>query len=86
MHDHKPKFLPPTDAEYVGDWATLALGDDVCILPEDGPEVSGRVDAVTEEGTILWLHLAAGEGRKLFLRSEGLVVWKVPASREKRRS
>lgn len=64
----------------------LALGDDVCILPADGPELSGRVDAVTEEGTILCLHLVAGEGRKLLLRSEGLVVWKVPASPEKRQS
>ena len=70
------------DAVYVWDWATLALGDDLCILPEDGPQLAGRVDPVTEECTILWLHLAAGEGRKLFLRSEGLVVWNVPASRE----
>ncbi|BCW58560.1 hypothetical protein StoSoilB20_19070 [Arthrobacter sp. StoSoilB20] len=78
----KLRFLPPLGAECVRDWTTLTTGENVCILPEYGHEVSGSVDTVTEDGAVLWLHLAAGEGRKLFIRAEGLVAWRSPVSRD----
>lgn len=71
-------FLAPRDAEYVRDWASLTAGENVCVVPENGAELSGQVDAVTEDGTILWVHLAAGAGRRLFARSEGGVLWRLP--------
>lgn len=77
--DHQLKFLPPKDAEYVQDWTTLAEDDVIHVVAENGLELSGRVDAVTEDGAILWLHLAAGAGRRLFTHSEGGLVWRIPA-------
>lgn len=75
MQERQPKFLPPHDAEYVGDWTTLLTGEEVHILSENAVQLSGRVDTVTQDGEILWLHLSAGAGRKLFLRAEDVVVW-----------
>lgn len=82
MQKQQARSLPPIGAECVRDWATLRTEENVYILPENGHELSGRVDAVTEDGAVLWLHLAAGEGRKLFLRSEGFVVWRIPVNRD----
>jgi hypothetical protein len=73
----QPTFLPPPDGDYVRDWTTLAVGDDVHILTENTVHLSGRVDTITHEGEILWLHLSAGEGRKLFLRSENVAIWRI---------
>ena len=81
--DQQLNFLPPKDAEYVRDWTMLAAGEEVYIVQENAGELSGRVDAVTEDGTILWVHLAGGAGRRLFTRSEGGHVWRVPAEAEK---
>lgn len=81
--DQQLNYLPPKDAEYVRDWAALATGQKVYIVQENGEELSGRVDAVTEDGTVLWVHLAGGAGRRLFTRSERGHVWRVPANAER---
>lgn len=77
--DQQLNFLPPNYAEYVRDWTILAAGEEVSIVQESGAELSGRVDAVTADGAILWVHLAGGAGRRLFTRSESAYVWRVPA-------
>ena len=76
--DQQLSFLPPHDAEYVRDWTMLAAGEKVYIVQENGWALAGRVDAVTEDGTILWVHLEGGAGRRLFTRSESGCVWRVP--------
>jgi len=75
------KFLPPSDAVYIRDWTRLTSGEKVAIVQDDEPEISGFVDAVTEDGLILWLHLDAGAGRKLFTRTTGALVWRLQESR-----
>ena len=80
MEDHQHKFLPPNKAQYIRDWIVLAPGDRVFIAKKDAPELSGHVDAVTEDGAILWLQFDAGAGRKLFTRSEGGLMWRVPGN------
>lgn len=72
-----PTPMPPNDAEYVRDWAQLAVGEKVHIRQEKKTELTGHVDAVTDDGEILWVQLLAGAGRKLFIRSEGSQVWRV---------
>ena len=73
-------FLPPNDAAYIRDWTVLAPGDSVLIVDNDAPNLAGRVDAVTEDGSILWLHLKEGAGRRLFTRTDGAGVWLVPGT------
>jgi hypothetical protein len=72
--------MPPKDAEYVRDWTTLTPGEEVYIVEDDGLESCGRVDAVTGDGSILWLYMNDGAGRRLFMRSDGGLVWLVPAN------
>jgi hypothetical protein len=73
--------LPPNNPDYIQDWTTLAPGEWVFIVDNDAPELSGRVDTVTDDGQILWLHLEAGAGRRLFTRTEGVLSWRVPENR-----
>lgn len=75
--EHKqPTPMPAGDAEHVRNWALLAVDEKVRIRPEDGTELIGHVDAVTDDGEILWVQLVAGAGRKLFVFSDGGRVWR----------
>lgn len=70
-------YFPPKNAEYVRDWTSLEPGEKVSFVDRDGHELQGHVDAVTEDGTILWLHIDAGAGRRLVSRLDGGLVWRV---------
>ena len=74
------KCLPP-DAEYIQHWTMLIPGDMVLVHREGQLESSGQVDARTEDGFILWLHLAGGAGRRLFSQNHGSMVWRIPGAR-----
>lgn len=71
------KFLPPAGAEYVRDWTRLAPGDKVYLVEDDATDVSGWVDAVAEDGSVLWVHMEAGAGRRLFSPRQGQLLWLV---------
>lgn len=77
---HHLNFMPPNDADYIRDWTVLAPGDSVLIVDNDALNLAGRVDVVTEDGSILWLHLKEGAGRRLFTRTDGARVWRVPGT------
>jgi hypothetical protein len=68
---------PPKDAEYVLDWTSLQPGQSVLFIESDARQLRGRVDAVTKDGTVLWLHMDAGGGRRLFTRLDGGLVWRM---------
>jgi len=42
----------------------------VSLHTRDGSTVSGTVDTYSRDGSLLWLQLAGGKGRKLFERTE----------------
>ena len=73
-------FRPPNNADYIRDWTMLVPDDGVVIVENDAPALSGRVDAVTDDGQILWVHVEAGAGRRLFTRADGTLVWRVPVN------
>jgi hypothetical protein len=74
---HSGTFLPPNNADYIRDWAMLTPGEQVFLVNNDEAELSGRVDTVTEDGSVLWLHLADGAGRRLFTRTDYVLTWRV---------
>lgn len=78
---HHLNSLPAIDADYIRDWTRLAPGESVLVVESDAPELAGRVDVVTEDGLILWLHLEAGAGRRLFTRFDGVLIWRVVGDR-----
>ena len=58
---------------YVKDWTTLA-GTTIEIRYQGTIVNHGYVDAVTPDGTILWLH-TPGQDRKLYEKAEHYEVW-----------
>lgn len=63
----------------VGDWTALLPGDFVTVLESYTVPYTGWIDDVTEDGTIIWLVLAAGRGRRMFFRHDGdLITVEVP--------
>jgi hypothetical protein len=56
----------------VDNWRELIAGDTVLLLePGQGRQYKGTVDAISTDGTLLWLLLDDGDGRKLFHRVDG---------------
>ena len=77
---HRGTIVPPDNADYIRDWAMLAPGEWVLLVGKDSAELSGRVDTVTEDGLILWLHLKNGAGRRLFTRTDAMLTWRLSES------
>jgi hypothetical protein len=59
----------------VNDWCTLD-GANVEIRYQGSIVCSGIVDAVTEDGSILWVHSAV-EGRRLFEKADSYQAWAI---------
>lgn len=56
----------------VANWGELIPGDTVLLLvPDTEQQYTGTVDAVSEDGTIVWLILKNGGGRRLFYNTDG---------------
>lgn len=56
------------------DWLPLE-GEFVEIRLDDKPIRSGRVDAVTTDGEILWISALGAEPRMMFERFQGFTAW-----------
>jgi hypothetical protein len=53
-------------------WGELIPGDNVLVTgPHPQQRYTGTVDAALEDGSVVWLILAEGAGRRLFLESDG---------------
>jgi hypothetical protein len=57
----------------ITDW-TLLTGASIEIRQQDTPICSGHVDAVTDDGTILWLQSPA-QNRRLYEKAEFYEAW-----------
>lgn len=58
----------------IRDWTTLIPSDFVIVERLGVPCASGWVDDVTEDGKIVWLYLAHGGGRRMFLKQDGCLI------------
>lgn len=57
--------------EVISDWATLRRGQRVAFNHySDGP-VAGVVEMRTDDGSVLWIQLNEGAGRRLIHREDG---------------
>lgn len=52
-------------------WREVSPGHDVSLYKKGHGHFHGRVDDVTSDGAIVWVHLAAGQGRRMFAQAEG---------------
>lgn len=59
----------------INDWSTLP-GANVEIRQQENTVCSGIVDAVTEDGNILWIFCPV-DGRRLFHKSDSYQAWAV---------
>lgn len=60
----------------VASWRDLAPGDAVILLTSNPqiPRFAGKVDAISADGSFLWLLQNNAAGRKLFHRGEGFTT------------
>jgi hypothetical protein len=63
-----------TNTKAVSDWTELIPGDFVTVQESYAVPHSGWIDDVAEDGTIIWLVLAFGRGRRMFFREDGDIV------------
>lgn len=57
-------------------WSTLSRTDEVEIHNHGRLITSGCIDMLAMDGSMLWLQQDGGQGRALFLRSDGLRVYR----------
>ena len=66
----------PRTPEPVLNWSTLSRTDEVEIHRHGRVITSGRIDMLAMDGSVLWLQQDEGQGRALFLHSDGLRVYR----------
>jgi hypothetical protein len=64
--------------EPVANWATLSIAAEVEIHRQGRPIASGRIDMRAPDGSVIWLIQDGGQGRALFLQSDGVSVFRRP--------
>lgn len=53
------------------EWGEVSPGHQVSLYKKGQGHFHGRVDDVTSDGSIVWVHLAGGRGRRMFARADG---------------
>lgn len=69
-----PDTAAPAGTRIVADWTALMPGDFVTVVEQYSVRHSGWIDALTQDGAILWLVCAFGGGRRMFCRENGDLV------------
>lgn len=78
-HSAKTLTGSPT-REPVPNWSKLSRADEVEIHGHGQAITSGRIDMLALDGSVLWLQQNEGKGRALFLRSDGVRVYRRPTN------
>lgn len=78
----KPHTGSPTP-EPIPNWSALSRTDQVEIRYHGRVITSGRIDMLAMDGSVLWLQQDEGQGRALFLHSDGLRVYRRQPSTKK---
>lgn len=60
---------------FVADWALLEPGDIVWVRRGDGPANEGTLDALMEDGSVLWICPGRASTRRMIHRSDGEEIW-----------
>ena len=60
----------------IANWSQLSRADHIQIRQNRELIADGRIDMLAVDGSTLWLHLANGKGRALFLQSDGLKIYR----------
>lgn len=68
---HEPRTCTPS---FVADWTTLRPGDLVHLHQGAQRVAAGRIDAITYDGTVLWLQESDGNGRRMYVKHDGFQV------------
>lgn len=59
------------------DWKTIRSGDRV-IIRKGKTILTGQVDALTFDGSVMWLLSDAGHGRKMYHSVDDNEIWSAP--------
>lgn len=67
--------------EPVPNWMKLSRKDEVEIYHHGELVTSGQVDMLALDGSVFWVVRNEGQGRTLFLHSDGFTVLRLPRAR-----
>ncbi|MBT2536077.1 hypothetical protein [Arthrobacter sp. ISL-69] len=67
--------------EPMPNWTKLSRKDDVEIYRGGELVASGRVDMLALDGSVFWVVRNDGQGRAMFLHSDGFTVLRLPRAR-----
>lgn len=56
------------------DWEELRTGQTVIVTERGGPALTGTIDAITEDASILWVRLPGPAPRRLFAHTDPVVI------------
>ena len=67
------------DADFPGqaedsDWKNLRVGQTVTVVERGGPAISGTIDAITADASILWVRLPGPAPRRLFMHTDSVLI------------
>ncbi|MDQ1060812.1 hypothetical protein QFZ23_004777 [Arthrobacter globiformis] len=75
-----PRLPDPGTKPYrIAQWKHLWRDEFVELRRGNRTEGVGWVDDITEDGTTMWIHLSAGNGRVMLHQEDGIDVWRVDA-------
>lgn len=66
-----PEF--PADPP-ASDWTNLRAGQDVTVFEGGHGKVSGTIDAITSDSTMLWVRPTGPLPRRLFLNTDPVII------------
>lgn len=62
----------------VDDWTTLRSGGQVELHQGAQRVAAGRIDAITYDGSVLWLQESDGHERKMYVKQDGIQIRLTP--------
>ncbi|SFU11749.1 hypothetical protein SAMN04487915_111166 [Arthrobacter sp. ov118] len=71
----------PAHPGTVSNWSELVVGERVLLVGAGRDRFTGAVDDVSADGTVMWLVLEDGDGRRLFHQADSYQTIVDPNSR-----
>ncbi|WP_434615191.1 hypothetical protein [Arthrobacter sp. A5] len=65
---------PAQPTATTGPWPALERDEPICLIDPHGWRLTGRVDAMTEDRSTVWIQLDGGRGRRLVHQQDGYQI------------
>lgn len=70
-----PSPVATSTLHHVPEWGRLSPSDTVEVYRQGQALAAGQVDTLTPDGRVLWIFREHGQGRVMFLKSDGVDIF-----------